>query len=117
MELIAKRDKVVEVAAVGAAGSAGCAVLLHRGGTFVLAFFMAWALVRSLRRLTNQVRHSCDRDKQSHLADLVENMRCARELHDARTVSQRARDIAGTALGPRGRFFAPPDACRLTQAD
>ena len=46
--------------AVDAAGSAGRAVLLHRGGTFAFACFMAWALVRSLRRLTNQVRHSCD---------------------------------------------------------
>ena len=44
-------------------------------------------------------------------------MNQAEDFNDYKTVWQRARDIAGTALGPRGRFFVPPDACRLTQAD
>ena len=83
----------------------------------ISACFVAWALLRSLRKLTNQIRHSCDQDKQEHIAELAENMDRASELHDSRTVWQRARDIAGTALGPRGRFFAPPDACQLTQSD
>ena len=104
MELIAKREKVVEVATPW----------MRSAPLDTLSFYIeeersplrvSWALVRYLRRLTNQVRHSCDRDKQSHLADLAENMRCARELYDARTAWQRARDIVGMALGPRDRVF------------
>ena len=66
---------------------------------------MAWTLLRSLTKLTNQIKHSCDQDKQEHIAGLAENMDRANEFHDSRTVWQRARDIAGTALGPRGSFF------------
>ena len=54
------------------------------------------------RRLTN--RHNCDQEKQAHIAELAENMNQANEFHDSRTVWQRARDIPGTALGPRGWF-------------
>ena len=70
------------------------------------ACFVASALQRSFRRLTNQIRRSCDQDKQAHVADLSENMTQANEFHDSRTVWQRARDIAGAALGPRGGFYA-----------
>ena len=51
------------------------------------------------------------------LLNLQKNMNQAEDFNDYKTVWQRGRDIAGTALGPRGRFFVPPDACRLTQAD
>ena len=81
------------------------------------ACFMAWALLRSIGKLANHIRHSCDQDKQEHIAGLAENMDRANEFHDSRTAWHRARDIAGHLLGPRGRFFAPPDACRLTQPD
>ena len=76
----------------------GQTMAVHRQ-KHISEWFMAWALLRSLGNLTSRTRHSCDQD------------------HDSRTVWQRARDIAGTALGPRGWFFAPPDACRLTQSD
>ena len=72
----------------------------------ISACFTAWALLRSLRRLTNQIRHNCDQDNQAQIAELAENTNQANEFHDSRTVCQRARDIAGTALEPRGSFYA-----------
>ena len=78
---------------------------------------MAWALLRSFRKLASRIRHSCDQDKQERIGGLAENVDRTSEFHDSRTMWRRARDIAGTVLGPRGCFFAPPDACRLTQSD
>ena len=131
MDLIIRREEVVKAAApwlqpaplgalcfyINEEGSQlGQTMALHRR-KHISACFLAWALMRSLRKLTNQIRRSCDQDKQTHIAELAENMNQAEEFNDYKTVWQRARDIAGTALGPRGRFFAPPDACQLTQAD
>ena len=131
MDLIIKREEVVKAAApwVQPAPLGALCLYINEEGSqleqtmalhrrkHISACFLAWALLRSLRRLTNQIRRGCDQDKQAHIADLAENMNQAEDFNDYKTVWQRARDIAGTALGPTGRFFVPPDACRLTQAD
>ena len=121
MDLIIKSEEVVKTAAPWlqpAPLGALCLYVYEESSQLghrrkhISACFLAWALLRSLRKLTNQIRRSCDQDKQVHIAELAKNMK-----NDYKTVWQRARDIAGTALGPRGRFFIPPDACQLTQAD
>ena len=63
----------------------------------IFCMFMA-----CLRRLTDQIRHSCDQDKQAHSTELAQNMNQAEKVHDSRTVWQGARDFTGTAQGPRG---------------
>ena len=83
----------------------GQTTAVHRE-KYISACLMAWAF-----------RHSCDQDNQEHIAGLAGSVDRANEFHNSRTVWQWARDMAGTALGPRGRFFALPDACRLTRSD
>ena len=93
---------------LAASGSAGGFLLLQKRGKFTMAryrrqhisaCFMAWAVLRSLRRLTNQTRHSCDKDKQAHIAEPAENMSQANEFHDSRTVWQRLCSSRRVSIG------------------
>ena len=100
MDLIIKREEVVKAAApwVQPAPLGALCFYFNEEGLLlgqtmevhrrkhISACFMAWALLRSLRRLTHQIRRSCDQDKQAHKAELAENMNQAEEFHDYKTV-------------------------------
>ena len=78
---------------------------------------MAWALLRSLRKLTNRIRHSCDQDKQEHIAGLAENMSARASSTTPGQCGNGLVTLQAERLGREVGFFAPPDACRLTQSD
>ena len=100
---------------LAASGSAGGALLLRRREELTIgassgktqtsansACFVAWALLRSLKR-----QHSCDQDKQEHITELAENMNQANKFHDSRTVWLALR------WGREVSFLLFPDACQL----
>ena len=93
MDLITKTEEVVKWAApwlrpapLGAlcfyineeGTQLGQTMAVHRQ-KHISACFVAWTFLRSLRKLTNRIRHSCDQDKQEHIAGLAENMDRASE--------------------------------------
>ena len=74
--------------------------------------------LRTLEQFLDETRHEshsrfCERirelrrngKKEKNPSIFVEDMNRANEFHDSRTVWQRSRDIAGTALRPHARFF------------